>query len=118
MKCIEIMQDSLFLEDFDVQGLSEMFPDYEIGVRINTIYAQIARFSSNPRRSNELQLCQHALKKVETDKFRRYKYTTMPLQDVIKCFGDDLKRMPMGSFIQSAPIENYSLKKASEPDIE
>lgn len=111
------MQDSLFLEDFDVQGLSKLFPDYEIGVSISAIYTQIARFSSNPLRTNELQLCQRALEKIKTNKSRRYKYTTMTLQDVVKCFGDDLKKMPLGSFIQSSPIETYSLKRTSDQKV-
>ena len=105
MKHYEIAQDSLILEDFDIQGLSEIFPEYEIGVRINAIYSQIARFSGNPKRISEILLCQYALKKVETDKFRRYRYTTMTLKDVMTCFGNDLKKMPAGSFVQSTPIE-------------
>lgn len=111
MKSHKTAQDSLFLEDFDVRGLCEMFPDHEIGVRINALYTQIARLSNNPRRSSELRICHYALKKVQTNKFRRYMYTTMTLKDVIKCFGNDLSKMPKGSFVQSDPIETFSEKE-------
>lgn len=119
MKYGAITQDSLFLEDFDVQGLFKVFPDYEIGVRINAIYAQIAKFSGNPHRTDELKTCLYALKKVENDKFRRYKYTTMTLQDVIKCFGNDLKKMPIGSFVQSTPLgANYLMGEATTEEVD
>ena len=38
-------------------------------------------------------------------------YTTMTLKDVIKCFGNDLSKMPKGSFVQSDPIETFSEKE-------
>lgn len=95
---------TLFLEDFDIKNLSELFPLLEVGVRITTIYAQIARFSNNPSRHKEISILRDALSKAGNDKYRQYRYVSMTLQDIIVCFGDNLKSLPIASFIQDTPI--------------
>lgn len=107
----KLIKDSIILEPHDIIDLAKIFPDYEIGVRINAIYAQVAKFSGNPNRNRELQIFSYALERVEADTLRRFKYTTMTLQDVIKCFGN---RLPQGAFIQSVPLENPVLAKVIE----
>ena len=107
MKYNESVRDSLVLVDFDIKGLFKVFPQIEIAVRINAIYSQIAKFTNNPLRNDEMRIFMDTLKKAQTDKNRRCKYTVMKLEDVVKCFGDDLKKMPIGSFAQSTPIEKY-----------
>lgn len=96
--------NTLILEDFDIKNLSKLFPLLEVGVRITTIYAQIARFCNNPSRHKEINLLLDALGTAGNDKYRQYRYVSMTLQDIIVCFGDNLKSLPVASFIQDTPI--------------
>jgi len=107
----EELNESLILEDFDIKGLSNISQNYEIGVRVNVIYSQIAKYSDNPSRTEELQILVIALEKAVDGKRRRNKYTTMRLKDVMKCFGKSLRLLPKDTFIQTSPIESIILDR-------
>ena len=101
--------DALILQDFDIKGLHLLSPKMVVGVRISTIYCQFAKYGNNPSRENEITILLNALHSVRNDRYRRYRYVPMTLQDVISCFGRDLKKLPISSFVQGDLIERTPL---------
>ena len=99
---------ALLLEDFDIIKLNKMHPHQKVGVNINRIYIQIAKFSQNPNRSQEIQILKKAIVKADGIKLRESRYVVMELPDVMFCFGDNLKKLPKSTFMLTHSIENKS----------
>lgn len=98
----------LFLEDFDIVGLSKIFPEYEIGVHINRVFSQIAKYNQNPFREEETEILKRVALSGRNSKRHDSKYVIMRLRDVAFCFGHSLKHMPKTSFTQVFTIDyNY-----------
>ena len=100
-------KNALILEDYDIRSLSKAFPQQEVGVNVNRIYIQIAKFSNNPKRTEEIGILKNALFLAQDDNYRDYRYTVMTLNDVMKCFGRYLKKMPRSTFIQSSELGTF-----------
>lgn len=98
--------DALILQDFDIKGLYLLYPKMLVGVRVSTIYCQFAKYGNNPSRKNEVTILINALRSVQNDRYRKYCYIPMILQDVISCFGKDLKKLPVSTFVQGDLIEH------------
>lgn len=97
--------DALILEDFDIVGLSEECPEQEVGVRVSHIYVQIAKIRNNPTKRIEVQILLEALNNANHKKNMSSRYVTMKINDVIRCFGNDLKTIPKSTFIQTAKLK-------------
>lgn len=93
--------DALLLEDFDIIGLSQKFPEQEIGVNVNRIYIQIAKYNQNPKRENEIKILKKALVSASNENHLDSKYSIMTLKDVMVCFGGCLKTLPKSTFVLS-----------------
>lgn len=92
---------SLLLEIYDIKGLQKELPKKKIGVNVNRIYIQIAKYNCNPNRVTEIQILKKALLNVSNKNHFDSRYATMNLEDVIKCFGANLNKLPKTTFVQS-----------------
>lgn len=103
-----IKKETLYLEDFDIRKLSEKFPKYEIGVKTNILYLQIAKYNQNPSRSQEITILKKAISNASNSKFLDSKYVSMKLEDVVVCFGKSLKLLPKTTFVQAYLFETIN----------
>lgn len=92
---------SLFLEHFDIMLLSKIHPDQKIGVNVSRIYLQIARYSQNPHRKKEMNILKKAIFHTSNKYHVDSKYAIMEVQDIIACFGYDLKKLPKTTFVST-----------------
>lgn len=92
-------RNALQLEDFDIIELEKKFPNQKVGVNVNRIYIQIAKYSGNPELNSEVHILKSALYGVSNKKHFDSKYVMMTLHDVVKCFGKCLKYLPNSTFI-------------------
>lgn len=99
------INDALLLEDFDIRGLSKYNPAQKIGVNVSCIYVQIAKFSNNPLRNEEISILKQSLRGISDEKHIDARYTIMQVKDVMKCFGKGLKKLPKSAFMQLVEIE-------------
>lgn len=100
------LQNSLLLEDFDIQNMYKLDPTQKVGVNVNAIYIQIAKYSQNPSRVNEIRILKEALIFARKKNYTDTHYTIMELSDVIKCFNKYLKRLPKSTFLPTNIIVN------------
>ena len=92
---------ALLLEDFDIKHLNSVFPNQKVGVNVNRIYIQIAKYNQNPNRSQEVKILQKAIAHANNKYHYDTRYTVMELQDVVFCFGKNLKKLPKSTFIST-----------------
>lgn len=100
MKRKKNINDAFVLESCDIRGLSKSNPEKKIGVNVSSIYVQIAKFSNNPLRSEEICLLKKSLKGISDDKHVDARYVFMQVEDVMKCFDKSLKKLPKSTFLQ------------------
>ncbi len=92
-------RNALQLEDFDIIELVNKFPNQKIGVNVNRIYIQIAKYNGNPERDVEIQILKNTLYSASNKKHFDSRYVMMTLHDVVKCFGKCLKYLPNSTFV-------------------
>lgn len=92
-------RNALQTEDFDIIELVKKFPNEKIGVNVNRIYIQIAKYNGNPERDVEIQILKDTLYSASNNKHFDSRYVMMTLHDVVKCFGKCLKHLPNSTFV-------------------
>lgn len=92
-------RNALQTEDFDIIELVKKFPNEKIGVNVNRIYIQIAKYNGNPERDVEIQILKDTLYSASNNKHFDSRYVMMTLHDVVKCFGKCLKNLPNSTFV-------------------
>lgn len=65
-----------------------------VGISLSKVYAQIAKYSNNPSRSNEVQILRKAIKSASGEKHLDSRYAIMKFVDAELCFGEELRRFP------------------------
>lgn len=95
-----VCPDSLQFEDFDIADMMEWFPDMPIGVSVNRIYIQIAKYTGRNNKQQALKILSKSISHFDTEEYMREpKYVIMSIDEVKTCFGDELKKMPRQTFI-------------------
>lgn len=88
-----------FVESIDIENMNKWSPEQKVGVSVNRIYIQIAKYSSIPNKTEELILLSDAISKIESAKtLYEPKYVPMKVCDVFKCFEKCLKKLPKSTF--------------------
>ncbi|MBE5739226.1 MAG: hypothetical protein E7349_00040 [Clostridiales bacterium] len=100
MSKVRKTNNALMLENFDIKNLSLQFPQQSVGVNVNRIYIQIAKYNQNPNRRTEVQILKRVLATAYNKKYIDSKYIVMTLEEVMQCFGEGLKILPKSTFIQ------------------
>lgn len=91
--------DSYMLQSFDILSMSEVDPEFEVGVNVNRIYIQIAKYSFDPGRADELKILYNAVDRLyDVNMHIDSRYITMCIGDIMACFGDGLKKLPRTTF--------------------
>lgn len=90
--------DEIFVNRFDVEDYINKFAEDQIGVNVNRIYLQIAKFDQNPKRKTEVQVLKNAAMTACNKNHYDSKYVAMKLEDVILCFGNNFKSLPKTTF--------------------
>lgn len=94
-----INSNALLLEDFDIVNMQKCCPDETIGVNVNRIYIQIAKYGNNPKRAEELKILSNAISNIGgRGVIEEPKYVPMKVCDVTKCFRQYLKKLPKRTF--------------------
>lgn len=107
-RCDGRSYNALYLEDFDIEGLTEVNPQLKVGVDKRIICCQIARYSWNSKHCRELALLREAMVGVKTEKYYDAKYTVMTLENIMICFRKHLKSLPKSTFVECEKIDNSS----------
>ena len=82
-----------------INGVEVTSPNVKIGVSVTKVYAQITKYGNNPSRITELTILRNAIQKANDSCHVDSRYTTMKAADVVKCFGDDIKRFPKTAIV-------------------
>lgn len=102
-----ISSNSLQLEDFDIVNMNKWFPEMPIGVSVSQIYTQIAKYTGNVNKKQELQILSRCLSGFDTEEYMlEPKYVIMSVNEVDRCFGKQLKKLPKKTFINIKSICN------------
>lgn len=98
-------RDSLFrtaIIDKKIRFLLRHEPD-EVFIRVNRIYAQIAKYSGNHEREREIVLLTNALDTLERKKWlENLRYVKMKRKDAIQCFGGNPPTMKTPTVLRIA----------------
>lgn len=92
--------DTLFPEDFDISRDAKSMPDKLVGVKVNQIYAQIAKMSGKEQYKHELLYLIRVLEESAKNNDVEPIYIPMKVSDVEKCFGKQLKKLPKTTFLE------------------
>lgn len=91
--------DAIMLEDFDIKNMSAWFMCSKVGVNVSQIYTQIAKYSGNPKRENELDILVKAISSYETGEYEADpRYVLMEINEAKICFKDNMKKLPKTTF--------------------
>lgn len=95
-----ISSDSLQFEDFDIVNMIDWFPNMTIGVSVNRIYIQIAKYHGRNNKQKALKILSNSLSRFDAEEYMMEpKYVVMSMTEVKTCFGDELKKLPKKTFI-------------------
>jgi hypothetical protein len=91
---------ALFLKILDLKKICKCYPKRKVGVSVQQIYIQIAKYSGNPKRINELLLLSRAVSNYDIKDYEEEpKYVIMEAGEVERCFNKSYKNLPKNSFI-------------------
>jgi len=100
MNSLSRRSDALFSEDFDITRDAKTMPDKLVGVRVNQIYAQIAKMCGKEEYRKELLHLVNILEESAEKYSGEPIYIPMKVGDIEKCFGKQLKRLPKTTFLE------------------
>lgn len=75
----------------------------EVFIRVNIVYAQIAKYNGNQNRKQELSILNNALKTLEKRKWlENVRYVKMKKEEAVQCFGDNPPTMTIPTVLRIA----------------
>ena len=98
--------NGLFLDTRSIKELYKINPKKKVGVNKGIIYCQIARYSSNPKKRNEMLILCKVVEKSKPNVYYEPRYSIMSCEEILKCFDNQLNILPRTSFVNFEKVKS------------